>query len=68
MEVNQQTQYFVKAKVSLDKLQQDISQGREDQLAYFAPNTFMEAIDEFGNATEEYMDIGRNGASSLNVF
>jgi hypothetical protein len=68
MEVNQQTQYFVEAKVSLDKLKQDISQGREKQLAYFAPNTFMEAIDEFDNATEEYMDIGRNGASSLNVF
>jgi hypothetical protein len=68
MEVNQQTQYFVEAKVSLDKLKQDISQGRENQLAYFAPNTFMEAIDEFDNATEEYMDIGKNGASSLNVF
>jgi hypothetical protein len=68
MEVNQQTQYFVEAKISLDKLKEDISQGRGDQLAYFAPNTFTEAIEEFDNATEEYMDIGRNGASSLNVF
>jgi hypothetical protein len=68
MEVNQQTQYFIEAKISLDKLKEDISQGREDQLAYFAPNTYTEAIEEFDNATEEYMDIGRNGASSLNVF
>jgi hypothetical protein len=68
MEVNQQTQYFVEAKISLDKLKQDINQGRENQLAYFAPNTFKEAIEEFDNATEEYMDIGRNGASTLNVF
>ena len=68
VEVNQQTQYFVEAKVALDKLKQDLSQGREDQLTYFAPNTFKQAIAEFDNATEEYMDIGRNGASSLNVF
>ena len=68
MEVNQQTQYFVEAKASLDKLKQALSQGREDQLAYFAPNTFKQAIAEFDNATEEYMDIGQNGASSLNVF
>lgn len=68
MEVNQQTQYFVEAKVSLDKLKQEISKAREEQLAYFAPNTFKQAIAEFDNATEEYMDIGRNGASSLNVF
>ncbi len=68
IEVNQQTQYFVEAKVLLDKLKQDLSQGREDQLTYFAPNTFKQAAAEFDNATEEYMDIGRNGASSLNVF
>lgn len=68
MEVNQQTQYFVEAKVALDKLKQDINQGRKDQLDYFAPNTFKEAITEFDNATEEYMDIGKNGASSLNIF
>lgn len=67
-EVNQQTQYFVEAKISLDKLKQDISQGRKDQLDYFAPGTYREALDEFDNATEEYMDIGQNGASSLNVF
>lgn len=67
-EVNQQTQYFVEAKISLDKLKEDISQGREDQLAYFAPSTFKQAVEEFDNATEEYMDIGQNGASSLNVF
>ena len=68
MEVNQQTQYFVEAKVLLDKLKQDINQAREEQLAYFAPNSFKQANEEFDNATEEYMDIGRNGASSLNVF
>ena len=68
MEVNQQTQYFVEAKAALDKLKQNINQGREDQLTYFAPNTFKQAIFEFDNATEEYMDIGRNGASSLNIF
>ncbi|MBL4822198.1 MAG: hypothetical protein JKX90_01560 [Colwellia sp.] len=68
MEVNQQTQYFVEAKILLDKLKENISQGREDQLAYFAPNTFKQAIAEFDNATEEYMDIGQNGASSLNIF
>ena len=68
VEVNQQTQYFIEAKISLDKLKQEISQGREDQLNYFAPNTFKQAIAEFDNATEEYMDIGKNGTSSLNVF
>ncbi|NQY89311.1 MAG: hypothetical protein HRT51_16495 [Colwellia sp.] len=68
MEVNQQTKYFIEAKISLDKLKKDISQGREEQLAYFAPNTFKQAIAEFDNATEEYMDIGQNGASSLNIF
>jgi hypothetical protein len=68
MEVNQQTQYFVEAKIALDKLKQEINQGREGQLAYFAPNTFKEAIAEFDNATEEYMDIGKNGVSSLNIF
>ncbi|MBL4900334.1 MAG: hypothetical protein JKX76_11975 [Colwellia sp.] len=68
MEVNQQTQYFVEAKILLDKLKLDLNQGREEQLSYFAPNTFKEAISEFDNATEEYMDIGRNGASSLNFF
>lgn len=67
-EVNQQTQYFVEAKISLDKLKQDISQGKKDQLDYFAPGTYREALDEFDNATEEYMDIGQNGASSLNIF
>jgi len=68
MEVNQQTQYFVEAKILLDKLKLALNQGREDQLSYFAPNTFKQAIAEFDNATEEYMDIGRNGASSLNFF
>ena len=67
-EVNQQTQYFIEAKVSLDKLKQDISQGRTDQLAYFAPSTFKKAVAEFDNATEVYTDIGKNGASSFNVF
>ncbi|ALO35828.1 hypothetical protein CMT41_14690 [Colwellia sp. MT41] len=67
-EVNQQTQYFVEAKISLDKLKQDISQGRKEQLAYFAPSTFKKAVAEFDNATEVYMDIGKNGASSFNVF
>ncbi len=68
MEVNQQTQYFVEAKIALDRLKQNINQGKEDQLAYFAPNTFKEAIAEFDNATEEYIDISKNGASSLNIF
>ncbi|MEY8213590.1 MAG: hypothetical protein RPR97_03795 [Colwellia sp.] len=67
-EVNQQTQYFVEAKILLDKLEKEISQGRKDQLAYFAPGTFEEAVEEFDNATEEYIDIGQNGTSSLNVF
>lgn len=67
-EVNQQTKYFVEAKTSLDKLKDDINQGRRDQLAYFAPGTFEQAVEEFDNATEEYMDIGQNGTSSLNVF
>lgn len=67
-EVNQQTKYFVEAKISLDKLKDDINQGRSDQLAYFAPGTFEQAVEEFDNATEEYMDIGQNGTSSLNVF
>ncbi len=67
-EVNQQTQYFVEAKISLDKLKEAINQGREDQLAYFAPSTFEQAVEEFDNATEEYTDIGQNGTSSLNVF
>jgi hypothetical protein len=67
-EVNQQTKYFAEAKISLDKLKDDINQGRSDQLAYFAPGTFEQAVEEFDNATEEYMDIGQNGTSSLNVF
>lgn len=67
-EVNQQTQYFVEAKISLDKLKQDINQGKKDRLDYFAPGTYQEALEEFDNATEEYMDIGQNGASSLNIF
>ena len=31
-EVNQQTKYFVEAKISLDKLKEDINQGRKEQL------------------------------------
>ena len=67
-EIDQQTQYFAEAKISLDKLKDDISKGRQDQLTYYAPGTFEQAISEFDEATEEYMDLGKNGASSLNVF
>jgi hypothetical protein len=67
-EINQQTQYFSEAKIALDKLKEDISKGRKEQLTYFAPATFKQAIIQFDEATEEYMDIGKNGASSLNVF
>jgi len=67
-EANQQTQYFAEAKVLLDKLKEDINQGKDDQLAYFSPGTFKIAVGEFENATEEYLDISQNGASSFNVF
>ncbi|MEW6995099.1 hypothetical protein AADZ84_12625 [Colwelliaceae bacterium MEBiC 14330] len=67
-EINQQTQYFAEAKISLDKLKGDISQGRIDKLGYYAPATFKQAVSQFDEATEEYMDIAKNGASALNVF
>ena len=67
-EINQQTQYFAEAKISLDKLKEDISQGRIDKLGYYAPATFKQAVSQFDEATEEYMDIAKNGASALNVF
>jgi hypothetical protein len=67
-EINQQTQYFSEAKIALDKLKEDINKGRKEQLAYFAPATFKQAIIQFDEATEEYMDMGKNGASMLNFF
>lgn len=65
IETNKQTVYLSEAKVALDELQLQITQAGKNNLKYFSPEPYEEALEAYQNGFSHYADIIKNGTSSL---